>query len=88
MVSHKEQMLRLTWQFLGQVLLNGSTTFVVATTDNSIRPNRFRIAVVIELITRCEDRLKTITIIAIVMNIQFNHASKTSSICAAISSGE
>ena len=81
-------MLRLTWQFLGQVLLNGSTTFVVATTDNSIRPNRFRIAVVIELITRREDWLKTITLVAVFVNVQFDHASKTSSICAAISSGE
>ena len=81
-------MLRLTWQFLGQVLLNGSTTFVIATTDNSIRPNRFRIAAVIEFVARREDRLKPIAVIAIVMNIQFDHASKTSSICAAISSGE
>ena len=81
-------MLRLTWQFLGQVLLNGSTTFVIATTDNSIRPNRFRIAVVIELITRREDRLKSITVIAIFMDIQFDHVSRTPSICAAISSGE
>lgn len=88
MVSHKEQTLRLTWQFLGQVLLNRSTTFVVATTDNSVRPNWFRIAVMIEFVARRKDRLKPITVIAIVMNIQFNHASKTSSICAAISSGE
>lgn len=88
MESCKEQKLRLTWQFLGQVLLDGSTTFVVATTDNSIRPNRFRIAAMIEFIARSEDRLKPITVIAILMNIQFNHASKTPSICAAISSGE
>jgi hypothetical protein len=81
-------MLRLTWQFLGQVLLNGSTTFVIATTDNSIRPNWFRIAVVIEFVTRREDRLKSVTIIAVVMNIQFDHVSRTPSICAAISSGE
>jgi hypothetical protein len=81
-------MLRLTWQFLSQVLLDGSTTFMVATTDNSIRPNRFCIAVVIEFIARCEDRLKSIAVIAIVMNIQFDHVSRTPSICAAISSGE
>nr|DAK52003.1 MAG TPA: hypothetical protein [Caudoviricetes sp.] len=81
-------MLRLTWQFLGQVLLNGSTTFVIATTDNPVRSNRFRIAVMIEFVTRRKDRLESITVVAIVMNIQFNHASKTSSICAAISSGE
>lgn len=81
-------MLRLTWQFLGQVLLNGSTTFVVAATDNSICPNGFHIAVMIEFVTRRKDRLESITVIAIVMNIQFNHASKTSSISLAISSGE
>ena len=88
MVSHKEQVLRLTWQFLGQVLLNGSTTFVVATTDNSVRPNRFRIAVMIEFVARREDRLKPIAVIAIFMDIQFDHVSRTPSICAAISSGE
>ena len=81
-------MLRLTWQFLGQVLLNGSTTFVVAATDNSVCPNRFCIAVVIEFVAGNEDWLKTVTLVAVFVNIQLNHASKTSSICAAISSGE
>ena len=81
-------MLRLTWQFLGQVLLDGSTTFVVATTDNSICPNGFHIAVMIEFVARRKDRLKPITVVAIVMNIQFDHVSRTPSISLAISSGE